>query len=111
MGIIRSTQRPQLLLEGMLLHPPCRLLFGWWQSGIRTDVADSSIIDVFDGKTPSKQLFVGRMALLELMDIAQEMNPASLVQSQVGIVACLKVRTEHPLVGFSHQLGDNFARS
>src|SRR6266487_2371860 len=108
---IGSTHLPQLLLEGTLLGPPCCFLFGRWQSGIRTDRGDCPIIDVLDLFAPSEQVFVGRMALLQVMNITQEVNPTSLMQPQMGIVACVKVRTEYPLVVFSHQLKHNLARS
>ena len=71
------TECPQLLLEGVLLRHANVLTFPWRKGKVRTlrGPGDRRIIDRFDVLGPGEQYLILRKLLLEIMHIAQEMDP------------------------------------
>ncbi len=79
----RRTHLPQLLLEGVLERQPLCMLLGRGHLRIRGGSGFRAFIDLLDLFGPLPHLRIVRRLCLEMVDIAQEVNPTPLMQALV----------------------------
>src|SRR5450755_1840438 len=106
---IRLAELPQALLEGVLLRHAKLLLLSWRQRGIRWLLrpSESLVIESLDVRGPGLQRLILGEVFLELMQVAGEMHPATLMQALMDVVARVEIAAQHSLEGLAEQFFDH----
>ena len=82
---------PQLLLKGVLKRHSLGKLFGGRQVRVWRGSAFGPFVDLLDLVSPLPQIHLVKMQLFEIVDIAQEMDPTSLMQTLMDVVSSVKI--------------------
>src|SRR2546430_8865600 len=107
---IRLAELPQTLLEGMLLRHAHPLLVAWGEPRIGRLFypGHGLLIEPFDFLGPRSQRLIVGKSLFEVMRIAEEMDPAALMQPVMDVVAGVEIAAQHAREVLADELLDHF---
>src|SRR5947209_12878681 len=97
---MRLTELPETLLEGVLLCHAHAVALAWRQGGFEFLFGPGYrlLIDGFDILGPASQFLILGKIVFQIMDVAQEVNPTTLMQTLMDVVSGVEITSDPSLV-------------